>query len=93
MSDVGCLKKKDGENGKEAVLIVNYEDESWKDDHWGWVVCLFAALVQFVVFGIHNSFGILYIAFVREYGWSNALTGKLDFIFNLKNIIVTLVKA
>ena len=63
---------------KERALAVDYVNESWKDGHWGWVVCIAAAVVQFVVLGIHNSFGILYIVFVREFGWSKALTGKLQ---------------
>lgn len=69
---------KDRENVKKTILAVDYVNESWKDDHWGWIVCLAAAVVQFVVLGIHNSFGILYIVFVREYGWSKALTGRLE---------------
>lgn len=78
MSDATDIKGKDRENAKENAVVVDCEIESWRDGHWGWVVCLSAALVQFVVLGIHNSFGILYIVFVREYGWSKALTGKLE---------------
>ena len=66
------------EDVKKRALAVDYVNESWKDGHWGWVVCIAAAVVQFVVLGIHNSFGILYIVFVREFGWSKALTGKLQ---------------
>ena len=81
MPDVTSVHK-DKENGKKTVLAVDYGNESWKDGHWGWIVCLAAAVVQsavqFVVLGIHNSFGILYIVFVREYGWSKALTGRLE---------------
>ena len=69
---------KDRENVKKTILAVDYVNESWKDGHWGWIVCLAAAVVQFVVLGIHNSFGILYIVFVREYGWGKALTGRLE---------------
>ena len=63
-------------NTEEIVLKVEQESEPWKDGSWGWVVCFSAALVQFVVLGIHNSFGILLIVFIREYGWSKALTGE-----------------
>ena len=73
MSDVT-----DRENAKKTILAVDYVNESWKDGHRGWIICLAAAVVQFVVLGIHNSFGILYIAFVREYGWSKALTGRVE---------------
>lgn len=61
---------------KGIVVAVDYESENWKDGGWGWLVCFSAALVQFVVLGIHNSFGILYIVFVREYQRSKALTGE-----------------
>ena len=61
---------------KETVVIEDNEIDQWKDGKWGWVVCFAASLVQFVVLGIHNSFGILYIVFVSEFHWSKALTGE-----------------
>lgn len=85
MSDVSSLK--DRENVKKTVLVVDYVNENWKDGYWGWIVCLAAAVVQFVVLGIHNSFGILYIVFVREYGWSKALTGKLVKFLLLQSVL------
>lgn len=60
----------------EETVTTEKETKLGKDSGWAWVVCLAAAVVQFVVFGIHNSFGILYIVFVREYQWSKALTGE-----------------
>ena len=78
MSDLSSVHKDKENNVKKTVLAVDCGNESWKDGHWGWIVCLAAAVVQFVVLGIHNSFGILYIVFVREIGWSKALTGKLE---------------
>lgn len=61
---------------EETVTVAENETKLGKDSGWAWVVCLAAAVVQFVVLGIHNSFGILYIVFVREYHWSKALTGE-----------------
>lgn len=61
----------------EETVTTEKETKLGKDSGWAWVVCLAAAVVQFVVFGIHNSFGILYIVFVREYQWSKALTGYI----------------
>lgn len=69
-------KQTDKSDTKVTVVAAEPESDEWKDGRWGWVVCLSAALVQFVVLGIHNSFGILYIVFVREYHWSKALTGE-----------------
>ena len=68
--------KKNKGNTEEIVLKVDDDCENWKDGGRGWMICFAAAMVQFVVLGIHNSFGILYIVFVKEYGWSKALTGK-----------------
>lgn len=64
-------------NSKEAFPIVHPKTEIRKDGGWSWIVCISAALVQFVVLGIHNSFGILYIVFLKEYGWGKALTGYI----------------
>lgn len=69
--------KKNKGNTEEIVLKVDDDCENWKDGGRGWMICFAAAMVQFVVLGIHNSFGILYIVFVKEYGWSKALTGYI----------------
>ena len=69
-------QKKENSNAMETVIVAEKETEDWKEGARGWLVCFSAALVQFVVMGIHNNFGILYIAFVREYQRSKALTGE-----------------
>ena len=69
-------QKKENSNAMETVIVAGKETEDWKDGGRGWIVCFSAALVQFVVMGIHNNFGILYIAFIREYQRSKALTGE-----------------
>lgn len=74
-------QKKENSNTMETVIVAEKETQDWKDGGRGWLVCFSAALVQFIVMGIHNSFGILYIAFVREYQWSKALTGERWTIF------------
>ena len=80
MSTKGYKKNKG--NTEEIVLKVDDDCENWKDGGRGWMICFAAAMVQFVVLGIHNSFGILYIEFVKEYGWSKALTGKARNLIN-----------
>ena len=73
-------------NSKEAVPIAHPKTEIRKDGGWSWIVCISAALVQFVVLGIHNSFGILYIVFLKEYGWGKALTGT-EISFRSYNVV------
>ena len=65
MSNVGILTNKDKAKFKEAVVIVNRNIEICKDGGCGWIVCRSAALVQFLVPGLYNSFGFLYIVFLR----------------------------
>ena len=81
-------------NPKEAFPIAHPKTEIRKDGGWSWIVCISAALVQFVVLGIHNSFGILYIVFLKEYGWGKALTGtEISFrSYNVVSIWLVLVQ-
>ena len=86
MSGIVDHKNENKENSKEAVPIVHRKTEICKDSGWSWIVCISAALVQFVVLGIHNSFGILYIVFLKEYGWGKALTGT-EISFRSYNVV------
>ena len=98
MSNVGILTNKDKANFKEAVVIVNRNIEICKDGGCGWIVCISAALVRFLVLRIYIRFGILYIVFLREYGWGEVLTDtkyKIFFLFTFtcylySNFITTL---
>lgn len=51
------------------------------DGGWGWMVCLGAFITNFVVFGTHNSFGVIYGTLIKELGISSAETGKIRTIF------------
>ena len=44
---------------------------------WGWVVCCGTFSVNFIVFGIHNSFGVVYEYLVDEKNMGEAETGKI----------------
>ena len=90
MSNVGILTNKDKEKFKEAVVIVNRNIEICKDGGWGWIVCISAALVRFLVLRIYSRFGILYIVFLREYGWGKVLTDTKYKIFSFSLLHVHL---
>ena len=72
-------QKKENSNTRQPTVVVTDKEnrQGCKDGGRGWQVCFSAALLKFVVLGIHNSFGILYIVFVREYQWSKAFTGRM----------------
>ncbi|XP_073247275.1 monocarboxylate transporter 10-like [Porites lutea] len=36
------------------------------DGGYGWIICIAAAICQFIIMGIHNNFGILYTYFMRD---------------------------
>ena len=46
------------------------------DGGWGWVVCLGAFLVQFIVLGMQNSAGIVYTELVKELKSPRGATGE-----------------
>lgn len=59
------------------------------DGDWGWVVCAAAFLIQFIVLGIMNNFGILYVKLFEDFGRKAFLTCKiLMLVFNAKYVPV-----
>ena len=50
------------------------------DGGLSWFIALASFMTQFVVMGIHNVFGLLYIDLLEEFGKSKAATGK-SFLF------------
>ena len=46
------------------------------DGGLSWFVALASFMSQFVVMGIHNVFGLLYIDLLEEFGKSKAITGE-----------------
>lgn len=41
-------------------------DSAVPDGGFGWCICAAGFMVQFLVLGIHNSFGILYMYLMRD---------------------------
>ena len=54
------------------------QDNSGKPEGgWGWVVCCATFSVNFIVFGIHSSFGVVYEYLVDEHNMGEAETGQI----------------
>jgi len=46
------------------------------DGGYGWIVCCGTFIVNFVVFGIHNSFGVVYVNLLDDLQLGEMQTGK-----------------
>ena len=46
-----------------------------KDGGFGWYVCAAACVTQFILAGVENSFGILFIYILDEFGAGKADSG------------------
>lgn len=57
------------------VVQLNTAKTSKPDGGWGWMVCAATFLVNFIVFGIHNSFGVIYANLLDELQLGEAETG------------------
>ncbi|KXJ22753.1 monocarboxylate transporter 10 [Exaiptasia diaphana] len=61
--------------------------KEYPEGGWGWVVCAASFLTSFIVFGVHNSFGIIYSTLVNELNlgkaesaWVGSVAGSLNFL-------------
>ena len=48
------------------------------DGGYGWVVCVGTFIVNFVVFGIHNSFGVVYANLLDNIKLGEVQTGRYE---------------
>lgn len=71
-------KKQENEEseGHEVNESENTANVRKPDGAWGWCVCFGAFICNFVVFGTHNSFGVIYNTLIEELDISSAETGK-----------------
>ena len=64
-------------DGDSASGPATQQEECKKPEGgWGWVVCCGTFTVNFIVFGIHNSFGVVYEYLVDEHNFGEAETGR-----------------
>ena len=48
-----------------------------QDGYWACVSLTAAAVVQFIVMGIHNSFGTMFQQIIEEFNWKESTSGML----------------
>ena len=54
-------------------------EKSAPDGGFGWCICAAACTAQFILAGIQNSFGILFIYIMEEFGGGKAKAGMQNF--------------
>ena len=68
-------------NKKEKYKVSTVEicvNRECPDGGYGWIICIAAAICQFIIMGIHNNFGILYTYLMKDLRADPADTGKLS---------------
>lgn len=75
-----CFRKEE-KTDKVATVEISAEVPECPDGGYGWIICLAAAIIQFIVLGIHNNFGILYTYFMKDLNANPTDAGKLPLLF------------
>ena len=71
------------------VEIQDLPRNSKPDGGYGWIVCCGTFIVNFVVFGIHSSFGVVYANLLDDLKLGEMQTGKLcEGLFNSTSSIL-----
>lgn len=68
--------KESGAETNQNEMEVVLEGEDFPDGGFGWVICIAASFVQFVILGIHNSFGVFYTYLMRDLSTEPSETGR-----------------
>ena len=61
-------ESRDAKGGKSGAAFVQ------RDGGWGWVVCATTFWANGTLFGLHKSFGVLYVDLLKQYGHKNKET-------------------
>ena len=67
---------KDEENPDDNVTTVRVEKQC-PDGGYGWVICLVAAVIQFIILGISNNYSILYTYLMKDLNTGPSETGNV----------------
>lgn len=52
-------------------------DKECPDGGYGWIICLAAAVIQFIILGIHNNCSILYTYLMKDLNTGPSETGNI----------------
>jgi hypothetical protein len=72
--DLENLNDNNMDNGNNFSLFCG-RNRIAQDGCWACVSLIAAALVQFIVMGIHNSFGNMYPQIINEFKWKESTSG------------------
>ena len=62
---------------RDVTALEIWAEKECPDGGYGWIICIAAAMCQFIIMGIHNNFGILYTYFMRDLKADPADTSEL----------------
>ena len=60
----------------KVTAVALHVDEDCPDGGYGWIICMAAAIIQFIILGIHNNFGILYTSLISDLHFKPSDAGK-----------------
>lgn len=64
------------EEKPDDVMTVRVDKEC-PDGGYGWIICLAAAVIQFIILGIHNNCSILYTYLMKDLNTGPSETGNI----------------
>jgi len=77
-------------NEPEPQLERNTEEFEPPNGGWGWVVTFAAFVINVVLIGSHNCFGLLYLDLVDEFDGGLSKTGKISVLYVLVFVFIFL---
>ena len=66
---------KDEERPDDATTV--RVEKECPDGGYGWIICVAAAVIQFIILGIHNSYSVLYTYLMKDMNTEPSETGNI----------------
>jgi len=67
---------KDEERPNDDATTIRTEKEC-PDGGYGWIICVAASVIQFIIVGIHNNCSILYTYLMKDLNTGPSETGNI----------------